>query len=329
MYRRLVAHGARSPEVDAARLLGSVHFGRTGPIRQPGPEPALRVPLEVVADQTTAIDLWSGAGPPQIERAGNVEVASDGRNLFGYMRIDEKSAGGLRSAAREAYASIFAALDRSLCPHPLRFWNYVPHINQEFDGLERYRHFNIGRQEAFLASGRSAFAGAPAACAIGTEAGPLTIYFVATTKAPMPIENPRQVSAYRYPTEHGPRSPTFSRASLMPGARPMLFISGTASVVGHRSEHPGDAAAQTRETFVNLRTLVAAANGKFSAPPFAVDRLAYTVYVRHASDYERVRDQFEAEVGAASAAAQEAVFLKGDICRAELLVEVEATGSLA
>jgi hypothetical protein len=31
-------------------------------------------------------------------------------------------------------------------------------------------------------------------------------------------------------------------------------------------------------------------------------------------------------VGAASAAARSAVLLQGDICRAELLVEIEATG---
>jgi chorismate lyase/3-hydroxybenzoate synthase len=328
LLRRQVVHGAQSADVDASRLLGSVHFGRTGHLRPPGQGLALRVPLDGLDDHTAAIDLWSGAAPVRVERAGNVELATDGRSLFGYLRVDEEAAGGLRAAAREAYASIFAILDQSLCSHPLRFWNYVPHINRELDGLERYRHFNIGRQEAFLASGRSAFAGAPAACAIGTEAGGLTIYFVAAREAPTPIENPRQVSAYHYPTEHGPRTPTFSRATLVTGGRPMLFLSGTASVVGHRSEHPGDVAAQTRESFVNVRTLVDAANGKFSAPPFAIDRLAYTVYVRHAADYERVRRQFTVEVGATSTAAQQAVFLKGDICRAELLVEIEATGSL-
>jgi len=268
------------------------------------------------------LDAWLGDGPARIESVAGVDLATDDRALFGCVQIDEASAGGLRAATRHVYASIFAVLERGACRFPVRFWNYIPHINRDLDGLERYRHFNIGRQEAFLAAGRPAFAGAPAGCAIGAEANDLTVYFVAAKDPPLAIENPRQVSAYHYPAEHGPRSPTFSRATLTAGGSHTLFISGTASVVGHRSQHPGDAAAQTRETFVNLRTLVEAANRGHAAPPFSLERLVYTVYVRHAEDYELVRQQFAAEV----AASEPVIFLRGDICRAELLVEIEATG---
>jgi chorismate lyase/3-hydroxybenzoate synthase len=109
----------------------------------------------------------------------------------------------------------------------------------------------------------------------------------------------------------------------MPGG-PMLFISGTASIVGHRSQHAGDPVAQTHETFINLSVLVDGANAKLAAPTFALDQLVYTIYVRHRADCARVRAQFLAEVGAESFAAHNAVFLRGDICRAELLVEIEA-----
>ncbi len=57
------------------------------------------------------------------------------------------------------------------CPHLLRLWNYFSDINEDSDGLERYRHFNVGRQQAFLDAKRSAFEGAPAACALGTRSG--------------------------------------------------------------------------------------------------------------------------------------------------------------
>lgn len=327
MLRRQLADQAHPREVDAAQVLGRVCFGGAGQHGQDRHGLELRVPLDVVAGQAPVVDLWLGAAPVRLDRIAGVDVATDGRRLFGYAHVDERSAGGLRAATRQAYASIFAALDRGACAHPLRFWNYVPRINQTQDGLERYRDFNVGRQEAFLAARRPAFAGAPAACAIGTARGALTVYFVAAQDAPIALENPRQVSAYHYPVEYGPRSPTFSRATLVTGGSPMLFISGTASVVGHRSEHAGDATAQTRETFVNLRTLVDIANRGFSVAPFALDRLLYTVYVRNAAYCERVRRQFVAEVGARSAASQRAVFLEGDICRAELLVEIEAVGS--
>jgi chorismate lyase/3-hydroxybenzoate synthase len=321
LLRRLSAHDAHRDD-DASSVLGKVHFGSAERPSENQRGPELHVPLELLNDRASVVDVWLGEGPPRIERYANVEVSTDDRVLFGCVQIDEESAGGLRAAARDAYTSIFAALERGACTHPLRFWNYVPHINREQDGLERYRHFNIARQEAFLAAGRPAFSGAPAACAIGAEGTHLTVYFVAAKDPPLAVENPRQVSAYHYPAEHGPRSPTFSRATVAAGGRPTLFISGTASVVGHRSQHPGDVTAQTRETFVNLRALVDAANRGYSAPPFSLERLLYTVYVRHAEHYELVRRQFAAEV----AASETAVFLRGDICRAELLVEIEATG---
>jgi chorismate lyase / 3-hydroxybenzoate synthase len=326
LLRRLFVQGNRG-ELDPSHVLGTVRFGSAIDFGAGDAAPTLHLPLDMLDYDRPCLDLWFGAGPANVRRFGAVEVASDGNLLFGCAQVDERTAGGLRAAARQAYAAIFAALDDGACAHPLRFWNYVPHINQPFDGLERYRHFNIGRQEAFLAARRAAFAGAPAACALGTQASGFTVYFVAAQEPPVPIENPRQVSAYHYPAEYGPRSPTFSRASLAAGGEPRLFISGTASIVGHRSEHPGDPTAQTRETFVNLRAVLEAANAKLPSRTFALEHLLYTVYVRHAADFESVRQQFVAEVGAQTYAVRNAIFLRADICRAELLVEIEATGN--
>jgi len=59
---------------------------------------------------------------------------------------------------------------------------------------------------------------------------------------------------------------------------------------------------------------------------FAADALIYTVYVRDPANLAVVREVFEREVGAGSTAAREAVYLQADICRAELLVEIEAHG---
>jgi chorismate lyase / 3-hydroxybenzoate synthase len=58
-----------------------------------------------------------------------------------------------------------------------------------------------------------------------------------------------------------------------------------------------------------------------------------TVYVRHAADVDEVRRGFEAAVGADSHSARQALYLQADICRSDLLVEIEAhataTGALA
>ena len=57
--------------------------------------------------------------------------------------------------------------------------------------------------------------------------------------------------------------PTFSRAALadLGAGEVALFVSGTASIVGHETQHPGDVRAQTLETLNNLRAVLALVGG--------------------------------------------------------------------
>jgi enamine deaminase RidA (YjgF/YER057c/UK114 family) len=247
--------------------------------------------------------------------------------LFGSVSLDEAAGDArppLQATTEAAYASIFELLE-ARGYHALRFWNYFPAINQESHHKERYRQFNIGRQDAFLAHGRS-IGNVPAACALGSAGGGLHIAFLAARADVTSIENPRQVSAYHYPSQYGPRSPTFARAGLVRlGGRDMLFISGTASIVGHQSLHDGDVAAQTRECLHNIAAIVAEANRQAPGACFRLDRLAYKVYVRHPENLATVRREMAQCIGAPVSA----VFLQADVCRADLLVEIEASGGHA
>ncbi len=272
-------------------------------------------------------DAWSG-GTAVNQAHGCVRYATDGHWLHGCATLDEAHfEGGLQAASRQAYADLFAVLAASPSPHLLRLWNHFADMNLETGGIERYRQFNAGRQQAFTAAGRSAFVGAPAACALGTSGGPLQVYFLAGPQPPLAIENPRQVSAYDYPTRYGARSPTFSRAALagVGGARQALFISGTASIVGHETLHLGDVRRQTEESLANIAAVLDVAASR-AAAPWSLQALTCTVYIRHATDFAAVREVFECVVGVHSAAAREAVYLRADICRADLLVEIEAHG---
>jgi enamine deaminase RidA (YjgF/YER057c/UK114 family) len=273
------------------------------------------------------VDAWLGLGTWQEGCSGAVRWRHDGHWLHGVLDIADAGT-DLAAAAEQAYRDVFATLQDSGFAHLLRLWNYLPRINAETGGLERYRQFNIGRQQAFLTAGQRAFEGAPAACAIGTGsgtgAGDLCVRFLAGRAAPVAVENPRQVSAYRYPRTYGPRAPTFSRAALasLGGGDVALFVSGTASIVGHETCHPGDLQAQTLETLNNLRAVLAAAQLRCSAPLQLAD-LVPCVYVRHAQDQPAVTQVLDAAWGAGSLAARTAVYVQADICRADLLVEVE------
>ena len=288
------------------------------------------LPMELLGPEGAVLDAWSGAAECVVREHGFVRFATDGHWLHGCAEIDEAQfEGGLQAASRRAYADLFAVLGKSASPHLLRLWNYFTDINRETGGIERYRQFNAGRQQAFTDAGRSAFDGAPAACALGTASGPLRVYFLAGPQAPLAIENPRQVSAYRYPERYGPRSPTFSRAALVAagGARRMLFISGTASIVGHATAHVGDVRRQTEESLANIAAVLEVAASRVGAAVPLQDFI-FTIYLRRASDLAAVREVFERHVDAHSAAARAAIYLRADICRADLLVEIEAHGQV-
>jgi chorismate lyase / 3-hydroxybenzoate synthase len=249
--------------------------------------------------------------------------------LFGSLTIAEHAADGrgedkaLVRATEIAYQEVFDLLEETEHRHLIRIWNYLPEINAHAGGDERYRHFNSARQTAFRKSGRATLGTVPAASALGSPAGsPISIYFLAARRAPKMIENPRQTSAYYYPPKFGKHSPIFSRACLWGqsgGSR--LFVSGTASIVGHETIHRGDVAAQTRETMVNISALLAEANRVVGSARYSLDGLKLKVYVRNPGDLAAV----EAVLSQLRPAAR-ILYLQADICREDLLVEIEAVG---
>jgi enamine deaminase RidA (YjgF/YER057c/UK114 family) len=275
-------------------------------------------------------EVWHGSGQLTQGQCGAIQYRHDDSVLFGAIALSETTieAGAdktpLQQATETAYRQVFALLDSLHFPYLYRFWNYIADINSHSFGLERYRQFNLGRQDAFLAHGRDVMGQVPAACALGSAQGPLSIGFLAGRVAPLSIENPRQISAYQYPQEYGPRSPTFSRASLVrQGDEEVLFVSGTASIVGHANMHPTDVVAQTRETMANIKAVLDEANRHASQPGFDLSSLHYKVYVRNPADLEQIRAELTRCVGNTF----KAIYLRADVCRQELLLEIEVTAA--
>ncbi|HYC37888.1 MAG TPA: hypothetical protein VEC19_15775 [Usitatibacter sp.] len=267
-------------------------------------------------------EVWTGQAPVVRGSRGRTRYTVAGELLFGVLSLAE-SEGPIRDRAQRAYAEIFSLIEALGHPHVLRFWNYFPRINDEEDGLERYRLFTLGRYAAFEAVDRVHPESIPAACALGTHDDALTVYFVASRHPGLRVENPRQVNAWQYPREYGPKSPTFARAVLYPATDPStLFVSGTASIVGHRTLHAGDVAAQSRETVANLEALFGEAERIAGIGSFPLRAASFKVYVRHAEDTAIVKQELAKLLGPA-----DMNFLRADICRADLLMEIEAMAS--
>jgi chorismate lyase/3-hydroxybenzoate synthase len=304
---------AATPEL-AAQVLGAAGFGGARPPGLADDCPYLSVALPPV-NGSALLELWMSDRPMERGDRGDFRFSHDGTHLFGMI---QKEAGrrDLAPLTRTLYDQLFALAEEAGYPHLLRVFNYLPGITRVEAGQERYRRFNEGRHEAFAARGRVVEA-APAACALGSAGELQTLYFIAARKAGQPLENPRQISAYRYPTRYGPRSPTFCRAMVArDAAGAMLFLSGTASIVSHESQHPDDAAAQLAETLRNLRALLT--ESRRQGYRFEERDLMLKAYLRRPEDRGLVeRGLAEAGLGRAP------ILLRAEICRAELLLEIE------
>ena len=297
-------------------VLGVIGFGADRPAALPEACP-FAAALLPTATPEAAFEVWSGPSTARYHQVGSVVGACAGDFAFGVLEPDEAAAGSFEELAEKAYLDIFDFLDATGHGSPLRFWNYLPWITADDNGLERYRRFNIGRYNAF--SARLASPLPPAASAVGSRSGSPLIYFLAGREPPRAIENPRQVSAYAYPPIYGPRSPGFSRASLVgTGDAASLLISGTASIVGHESLHLDDPAAQIAETLDNIAALIGEAerNG-FTGQS---GRWAFKIYLRDPA----YRDMVQSAIDTVFGEDCERLYLRADMCRSELLVEIEA-----
>ncbi len=315
---------ALSAELEREDTLAVFGFGRSAPGRDLVPDPRyLNVPLQPLRGQAR-LEVWRSAHPVIAGERDGVRWASDGELQFGVLEIDESDT-GILSASELAYRRLTGFWHASEYPHLLRIWNYFADITRGDGDHERYRQFCVGRVRGL---GELDTGALPAATAIGTrERGRvLQVYWLSARQPGRSLENPRQVSAYRYPREYGPQSPSFARA-LLPVAAPSLplFLSGTAAIVGHASQHVESLKAQLDETLTNLDSVIGAARAvRGDVPPHLDARSRLKVYVRDAVDADEVAAQLSARLGDQVPW----IMLLADVCRRELRVEIEGMHGL-
>lgn len=253
---------------------------------------------------------------------GIFTLTQTAEHLFGVLELNPEL--DIQAASYRAYKALLESCLDMDKPHLLRLWNFIPRITALENGEERYRLFNTGRREALIEEGYLAKYGAPAACALGTHRGALKIAFLAATRPCTPIENPRQISAYNYPKDYGFNPPIFSRAAwfAQDGGKDILFLSGTASIVGHQSLHLGDVALQTHETVKNIQAVLQEANRLVDRNLWDLKNLQGQVFVRNPADMATIQGILKKHE------LVNFTYVHADVCRAELLVEIEAYAQL-
>ena len=284
---------------------------------QPVADAALAVacpPLAGPADES----WWGGEITESADTRGAAWAHGEHYALVA-VSVDEVD-GDVEAAAAEAYRRLLVAVRPSAHPYLLRIWNYFAAINDGDGDDERYRRFCVGRAGAVDGMFNDP---PPAATAIGTDGAPSRVQVVALcARAPaLALENPRQTPAWRYPREHGPVAPGFSRGAVLDAdtATPRLLASGTASIVGHVSRHSGDVAAQLRESLANLDALLAEGEQR-TGRRFPLARCeSLRVYLRREGDLAAA----QAVMAGSGIPSDRISWLRGDVCRRELDVELE------
>jgi len=260
----------------------------------------LVVPL-TPADGADWVETWRVEGAVSEHQVGAVRCRGDGELSLAWLAIPPERNESFDDACERAYAELLGFMRSYRHPALLKVWHYLPGINRGEGEAERYRQFCAGRRRAMQRLSPQLDA-PPSATAIGSQDAnaPIVMYWLCGARPGVNLENPRQTSAWDYPPAYGSASPAFSRATRTElDSAPALLLSGTASVVGYETAHPHDSERQFDEAIRNLESLLQTAAGA-SVWPRLSTRLSEA-----GIDLDRV------------------VPLAGDICRADLNVEID------
>lgn len=209
----------------------------------------------------------------------------------------------------------------------VRQWNYIEQITRMDDTGQHYQLFNDARSAFYNACKWKN--GYPAATGIGTQTGGVTVVFDAlrdSAHRSKAIDNPLQISAHAYSqqvlinnTEAHKTTPKFERARFVQGATQGVYISGTAAIRGEDSCRQ-DAVGQTALTMENIDYLTSSENlvrhGVES--PADMEYAIMRAYLKHKADMPKAREWINENYPDV-----DMLFLWADICREELLIEIE------
>lgn len=229
--------------------------------------------------------------------------------------------------AEDIFATISHILDEAgfAINDIYRQWNYIEGITVIKGGNQNYQEFNDARSRFY--SQATWQGGYPSATGIGVGCGGVMIELYAHKgeAGSLPLDNPMQVSAHKYSQnvltgnvtvnfDHR-TTPKFERARIMGDT---IYISGTAAIKGEDSLTTADIITQTEATMSIMNNLVAKENIPLQCNGSCYDHLR--IYVKQEGDIPAVVDFMEEHYPT-----PQKHYLVSDICRPELLIEIEGT----
>jgi hypothetical protein len=219
--------------------------------------------------------------------------------------------------------------------HIVRQWNYIGNITDFENGNQHYQLFNNARTEFY--KNVDFENGYPAATGISMSLKSVFVSVLAIVPTPetiiAAIDNSLQIPAYKYSesvlvegkTEQLKTTPKFERGKFITNGKSRIFyVSGTAAIRAEQSTNPNDAALQTCQTIENINFLISNKN----IEQYTNEKNVYLslnsirVYVKRCEDYPIIKVEVEKAWPNVTA-----IYLLAEVCRTELLVEIEGIAS--
>ena len=214
----------------------------------------------------------------------------------------------------------------------VRQWNYLERITDLIHGNQCYQDFNDVRSR-FYASSEWLY-GYPAATGIGTQYGGVQIDFNAVKGNIdiVPLDNDWQRAAHDYSDnvlishriDSEKETPKFERGKLLTDqSLKMIYISGTAAIRGEDSIMDRNVLLQTEITLENIQHLIGLEEGRKNLPEHSGKLELLRVYLKNETDVHVVKKDLDKLCSDVPIA-----YLYADVCREELLVEIEGIAYL-
>jgi len=259
-------------------------------------------------------EIWKVNENVNYEKFNDIQISQSANYMFGFSIIKNKGTyEEIKKKIAKQYNDFFL-ISKKKKMTVLKIWHYLPKLLHDYDNKKtNYSLLCEARESIYKLIYTNC--NYPAATVIGIKGENILIYFLsAVCKKYQAIENTRQVSAYNYPMNIFLEKPMFSRAvSIMPkdSMTSMIFVSGTASIKGYESVHGKNMLRQLNETLENYNTFFEDKKNLLNIA---------RVYVSNTDDnnVQLVSSVLNKKFGENNYA-----LLKGDICRSELLIEIE------
>jgi len=217
-----------------------------------------------------------------------------------------------------------------------RQWNYIEDIvGEKYPGLQNYQQLNDAR--SLFYSKTDWKNGYPAATGIGTQSGGIMVEVDAASMENLvriPIDNALQVAAHAYSNDvlvgkdESKTTPKFERAKAVirnndnGTSDVMVYVSGTAAIRGEESLFGVGIEKQTIITLENIEYLISKKTINHNNIVLDKDLFVTTfrVYLKNRTEFEKARDIISSRYPRTPV-----LFVLSDVCRPELLIEIEGT----